>query len=108
MQSKLFEKAMHFREENIVKIDSKEKFHDFFSNKENMGLGFALNQARHVAAGDYFFNLENDWFFFYKSGWMEEGVLMFEKDEKGGYIQKKPWISSSILKTRETLRMRTL
>ncbi|HDY87760.1 MAG TPA: glycosyltransferase family 2 protein [bacterium] len=59
-------------------------------NKENMGLGFALNQARHAAAGDYFFNLENDWLFFYKSDWMEKGVLMFEKDERGEHVHKKP------------------
>jgi glycosyltransferase involved in cell wall biosynthesis len=58
-------------------------------NKENMGMGFAMNQARHEAAGEYFFNLENDWLFFYRSDWMERGIMMFEKDARGEYIKKK-------------------
>jgi len=59
-------------------------------NEENMGMGYAMNQARAAAAGDYFFNLENDWFFFYRSDWMERGVLLFEKDRRGETIHKKP------------------
>lgn len=59
-------------------------------NKENMGMGCAMNQARHIAAGDYFFNLENDWLFFYKSDWMERGILMFEKDKRVEHVHKKP------------------
>jgi len=59
-------------------------------NKTNMGMGYAMNQARRIAGGEYFFNLENDWYFFYRSDWMERGVLLFEKDEKNEYIEKKP------------------
>lgn len=39
MQKTLFEKAKSFREANIVKIDSKEEFYEFFSKEQN---GFAL------------------------------------------------------------------
>lgn len=59
-------------------------------NKENMGIGYALNQARKEAHGVYYFNLENDWYFFYKSDWMERGVLLFEKDKRGEHIPKIP------------------
>ncbi|KPJ84313.1 MAG: hypothetical protein AMS17_16405 [Spirochaetes bacterium DG_61] len=59
-------------------------------NKENMGIGHAMNQARRLARGKYFFNLENDWYFFYRSDWMERAILLFEKDEKGEYVNKKP------------------
>ena len=59
-------------------------------NNENMGMGYAMNQARHTADGEYFFNLENDWLFFYGSDWMERGIMMFEKDKKGEYVHKKP------------------
>lgn len=59
-------------------------------NQANMGMGYGMNQAREVANGHYFFNLENDWFFFYRSDWMERGVLLFEKDERGEYVNKKP------------------
>jgi len=59
-------------------------------NKENMGMGYGMNQARREASGKYFFNLENDWYFFYRSDWMERGVLLFEKDQIGESIVKKP------------------
>jgi glycosyltransferase involved in cell wall biosynthesis len=59
-------------------------------NKKNMGMGHAMNQARAEAGGDYFFNLENDWFFFYRSDWMERGVVLFENDRRGEYMHKKP------------------
>ena len=59
-------------------------------NKENMGMGYAMNQARKAAEGEYFFNLENDWLFFYESDWMERGVLLFEMDKRGEYVFKKP------------------
>jgi hypothetical protein len=59
-------------------------------NKQNMGHGYAMNQARKVAHGDYFFNLENDWLFFYRSDWMERGVLLFEKDRRGEPLDKAP------------------
>lgn len=59
-------------------------------NEINLGMGHAMNQARSIAKGEYFFNLENDWFFFYRSDWMERGVIMFDKDRKGGQVYKKP------------------
>ncbi|MBA7552968.1 hypothetical protein ES705_45548 [subsurface metagenome] len=59
-------------------------------NKENMGMGYAMNKVRRTAQGEYFFNLENDWFFFYHSDWMERGILLFDKDRGGEYIRKKP------------------
>lgn len=59
-------------------------------NRQNMGHGYAMNQARKVAQGDYYFNLENDWFFFYRSDWMERGVLLFEKDRRGEPVEKYP------------------
>jgi GT2 family glycosyltransferase len=59
-------------------------------NGENRGIGHAMNQARRAAAGEYFFNLENDWLFFYRSDWMERGVLLFEADAKGEYVDKRP------------------
>jgi len=49
-----------------------------------------MNQVREAAQGAYFFNLENDWYFFYRSDWMERGVLLFEKDKRGEYVRKKP------------------
>lgn len=55
-----------------------------------MGMGYAMNQIRKEARGEYFFNLENDWFFFYRSDWMERGVILFEKDRRGVNILKKP------------------
>jgi glycosyltransferase involved in cell wall biosynthesis len=59
-------------------------------NSDNMGMGYAMNQARRVAEGEYFFNLENDWFFFYKSDWLERGVHLFEKDMRGEPVEKEP------------------
>ena len=59
-------------------------------NPENMGMGYAMNQARNAAEGEYFFNLENDWLFFYRSNWLERGVLFFEKDERGKRVGKYP------------------
>ncbi|RKX96371.1 MAG: hypothetical protein DRP84_01335 [Spirochaetes bacterium] len=59
-------------------------------NKDNMGMGFAMNQARRIASGDYFFNLENDWFFFYRGDWMERGILLFERDARGEFVKKVP------------------
>jgi glycosyltransferase involved in cell wall biosynthesis len=59
-------------------------------NRENMGHGFAMNQARNIARGEYYFNLENDWFFFYRSDWIERGIHLFEKDLKGETIEKYP------------------
>jgi len=59
-------------------------------NKKNMGHAHAMNQARKVAKGDYYFNLENDWLFFYRSDWLERGILMFEKDCRGEKVEKHP------------------
>jgi glycosyltransferase involved in cell wall biosynthesis len=59
-------------------------------NRENAGMGHAMNQARRAAQGDYFFNLENDWLFFYRSDWLERGVSLFEKDEQGQVVSKQP------------------
>ena len=59
-------------------------------NKDNMGMGYAMNQARKIANGEYFFNLENDWYFFYYGDWLERGVQLFEKDKKGVPINKVP------------------
>jgi glycosyltransferase involved in cell wall biosynthesis len=59
-------------------------------NPDNMGHGHAMNQARAVASGEYFFNLENDFQFFYRSDWLERGVLLFERDEAGEKIMKEP------------------
>jgi glycosyltransferase involved in cell wall biosynthesis len=63
---------------------------EMIANEQNMGMGYAMNQAREAATGDYFFNLENDWFFFFRSDWMERGVLLFEKDHRGEPVHKKP------------------
>ena len=59
-------------------------------NEENRGHGHAMNQARRIAKGDYFFNLENDFSFFYHSDWMERAVLLFERDDRGGQVEKYP------------------
>jgi glycosyltransferase involved in cell wall biosynthesis len=59
-------------------------------NNKNYGMGYAMNQARREAQGEYFFNLENDWYFFYRSNWVERGVLLFEKDRRGECVHKKP------------------
>jgi glycosyltransferase involved in cell wall biosynthesis len=59
-------------------------------NKENMGHGYAMNQARRKARGDYYFNLENDFLFFYRSDWLERGVMLFEKDRGGEPVVKHP------------------
>ena len=65
-------------------------FDRIIMNRENMGIGYAMNQARREARGDYFFNLENDWYFFYKSDWMERAILLFETDAQGKYVNKTP------------------
>ena len=59
-------------------------------NRKNHGMGHAMNQARKAAEGDYFFNLENDWLFFYRSDWLERGVHMFERDKTGQAVPKAP------------------
>jgi len=59
-------------------------------NQKNMGHGYAMNQARKSAKGIYYFNLENDWLFFYRSDWMERAVLLFEKDRGGETVDKHP------------------
>ncbi len=59
-------------------------------NSKNVGMGHAMNQARRAADGDYFFSLENDWLFFYRSDWLERGVGMFEKDKRGKTVTKEP------------------
>jgi glycosyltransferase involved in cell wall biosynthesis len=59
-------------------------------NEQNMGHGHAMNQARRAASGDFLFNLENDWLFFYRSDWMERGILLFEKDANGDSVEKHP------------------
>jgi glycosyltransferase involved in cell wall biosynthesis len=59
-------------------------------NAENRGIGHAMNQAREAAGGEYYFNLENDWYFFYRSGWMEEAVRMFDEDRRNGGVDKSP------------------
>ena len=46
-------------------------------SEKNMGHGYAMNQARRVAKGEYYFNLENDFSFFYRSDWMERAVRLF-------------------------------
>jgi len=71
-------------------LKSLDFFDDIVFNGENMGMGYAMNQVREAAQGAYFFNLENDWYFFYRSDWMERGVLLFEKDKRGEYVRKKP------------------
>jgi glycosyltransferase involved in cell wall biosynthesis len=60
-------------------------------NEQNMGHGYAMNQARKLARGDYYFNLENDWLFFYRADWLQRAVLLFEKDRKGEAIDKHPF-----------------
>lgn len=78
-------------EDEVVEyLDSLDYIDKKIFNKKNMGMGYAMNQARRVAEGEYFFNLENDWYFFYRSDWMERGVLLFEKDRRGEYIKKVP------------------
>lgn len=77
-------------DEVVEYIKSLEFINKNIFNQENMGMGYAMNQARRVATGEYFFNLENDWIFFYKSDWLKRGVLLFEKDKTGEYIHKKP------------------
>ena len=59
-------------------------------NDENMGHGHAMNQARRIAMGEYYFNLENDFSFFYHSDWMERGVQLFERDRSGEQTPKQP------------------
>jgi glycosyltransferase involved in cell wall biosynthesis len=59
-------------------------------NERNMGHGYAMNQARRKANGEYYFNLENDWLFFYRSDWLERGVVLFEKDGRGEPVAKQP------------------
>ncbi len=59
-------------------------------NEKNMGHGYAMNQARKLAHGEYYFNLENDWLFFYRSDWLERAVLLFEKDRRGEPVKKHP------------------
>jgi glycosyltransferase involved in cell wall biosynthesis len=59
-------------------------------NERNMGHGFAMNQARKKARGEFLFNLENDWLFFFRSDWLERGVLLFEKDRRGEPVPKHP------------------
>ena len=76
--------------EVIEYIESLEFINKKIYNPVNMGLGHAMNQTRASASGEYFFNLENDWFFFYRSDWMERGILMFQRDKSGDYIKKKP------------------
>lgn len=76
--------------EIIDYINSLEYIDRKIFNEKNMGMGYALNQIRKAAKGDFFFNLENDWFFFYHSDWMERGVLLFEKDKRGESVHKKP------------------
>ena len=76
--------------EVVEYIDGLEYAHKKIINMQNNGIGHAMNQARRVASGDYFFNLENDWVFFYKSDWMERGVLLFERDERGEPVEKRP------------------
>ena len=71
-------------------IESLEWLDKRIMNSENMGMGYAMNQARRAAGGEYFFSLENDWLFFYRSDWLERGVMMFEKDERGENVKKEP------------------
>ena len=59
-------------------------------NRKNVGMGHAMNQARRAADGDYFFSLENDWLFFYRSDWLERGVGKFDKDKQGQTVSKEP------------------
>jgi glycosyltransferase involved in cell wall biosynthesis len=59
-------------------------------SEKNMGHGYAMNQARRVAKGEYYFNLENDFSFFYRSDWMERAVRLFERDERGDTVKKDP------------------
>ena len=71
-------------------IESLEWVDKRIMNTENMGMGHAMNQARNTAQGEYFFSLENDWLFFYRSDWLERGVLTFEKDKRGEEVKKEP------------------
>jgi glycosyltransferase involved in cell wall biosynthesis len=59
-------------------------------NTDNRGIGHAMNQAREAAEGDYYFNLENDWLFFYKGEWLQRGVRLFERDREGLPVEKTP------------------
>jgi len=76
-------------EDQVVEyIDSLNYIEKKVFNKENMGIGYAMNQAREIAEGEYYFNLENDWYFFYRGDWMERGVILFERDKRGEYVKK--------------------
>jgi hypothetical protein len=78
-------------EQEVVEyIKSLEYIDQVILNEKNMGHGYAMNQARRTAKGIYFFNLENDWLFFYQSDWMERGVLLIEKDRRGEKVDKHP------------------
>ena len=74
----------------VAYINSLDLMDNKILNRENMGHAHAMNQARKVAKGEYYFNLENDWYFFYRSNWLERGVLMFENDRKGEKVEKHP------------------
>lgn len=71
-------------------IESLEWIDKRIMNSKNLGMGYAMNRARSAAAGDYFFNLENDWLFFYRSDWLERGVFMFERDKHHEKLDKEP------------------
>jgi glycosyltransferase involved in cell wall biosynthesis len=76
--------------EVVEYIDSLNFLDHKIMNEKNMGHGHAMNQARRIAKGEYFFNLENDFSFFYRSDWLERGVRLIERDRKGEQIPKHP------------------
>jgi len=67
-------------------------------NRENRGIGHAMNQAREAADGEYYLNLENDWFFFYRSDWMQRGVQQFRSDVEGGVEKQPPHLPLGLVK----------
>jgi glycosyltransferase involved in cell wall biosynthesis len=76
--------------ETVQYINSLSYIDEKIINKTNMGIGHAMNQARRTATGEYFFNLENDFHFFYRGDWMQRAVLSFERDQRGEDIVKEP------------------